>query len=109
MNSKTIDLDRLLDDFDNDKEVINELINDLLDNLDNHIKIIENGIQKNNSTEICKEAHKIKGGASNISALGIADAALKIEQAAKNSNLEECKNKINELKREIKNLKDVKI
>lgn len=81
-----------IDDFINDvtenKDLAFSLINDFLDIVKKQLKTIRKNIELQNSSNVHREAHSIKGGALNIMADGLVQASKDLEMLAKNGNLE---------------------
>ena len=106
MSGIPIDLKTVLDEFDNDKVFLHELLNDLVVQVKDQIKTIRDGIQSKSCEKVWREAHTIKGGASNVTANMIADIALQIERAGKNGDLLLCNDLLCQLEIEVKNLEE---
>ena len=106
MSEMPIDLDKALDEFDNDKDFLLELANDLVTLVKDQIITIRREIQNNACEKIWREAHTIKGGALNIRANIIAGIALKIEQAGKSGDLSQCNDLLDELEMAVKSLEE---
>ena len=83
-----IDYNTALDEFDNDKEFLDEVIYEFLKTVGNQIKQIEIAINAEDYGIIQKEAHSIKGGASNLMTDNLSKSAheLEIIGKAKDSN-----------------------
>lgn len=106
MGNVPIDLENALDEFDNDKDLILELVTALVAQAKDQIKIIREGIQNKSVDIVQREAHGIRGGASNIRANVIAGIAFKIEQAGKTGDLSKCNDLLTQLENEVKNLEE---
>ena len=106
MGDAPIDLENALDEFDNNRDLILELVTDLITQAKDQINIIREGIQNKSCDIVWREAHTIKGGASNIRANVIADIAFKIEQAGKAGDLSKCNDLLTQLENEVKNLEE---
>lgn len=106
MNETPIDLDTVLDEFDNDKDFLLELANDLLTLVKEQIITIRKEIQNKACEKVRREAHTIKGGALNIRANIIAGIAYEIEKAGKSGNLSQCNDLLDQLEMAVKNLEE---
>jgi len=89
-NNELININKLLNEFNNNKNFIYELIDDLIVNGKEQIKIIEKAINENNYETIWREAHKIKGCAANLTAKELSNTAFSLEQSGKNSDINQC-------------------
>jgi signal transduction histidine kinase/DNA-binding LacI/PurR family transcriptional regulator/CheY-like chemotaxis protein/HPt (histidine-containing phosphotransfer) domain-containing protein len=78
-----IDINKMLDELDQDKDLLKELIETFIDSFDVYIAYIQEGILTLDDKHIAQSAHTLKGAALNMSANLIAEAALTIEEAAK--------------------------
>jgi HPt (histidine-containing phosphotransfer) domain-containing protein len=79
---KPIDLDRALNEFMGEKEVLNGILNEFTEKVRSQIKVIQRAIPGLDFKEIAKEAHSIKGGAANLTANRVAGIASALEKAA---------------------------
>lgn len=83
-----INFERATQEFDGDKEFLMEVLDGFLKNVTARIGIIRNAISAGNAEVVRKEAHSIKGGASNLTANAVSKIALKLERIGKSGNLE---------------------
>ncbi len=93
------DLDELKEFLGDDKELINELISTFKESLNENIEKIENAIIKKDFNEIYFSAHAIKGAAFNIKLNRIGEIAMKLENFAKNKDLENIRLYFSKLKK----------
>jgi len=105
----SIQLDIALEEFDNDKDFLNEVFSEFIETVDNQIIKIENSIKNNDFISIKKEAHSIKGGAANLTAKKLSSIAKELEEAGKICNLEQAIEQTNLLKDEFKFLKNIEL
>ena len=74
--------------------------------VENRIKILKQAVLEKDA-EICrKEAHKIRGGAVNLTATPLAEAAKQMEKLAANLNFDELTENILNFENEFKRLKE---
>ena len=79
---------------------------EFLSDLDKQILVIRQAFSAGDAEFIRKEAHTIKGGAANIFATGLSDAAEKIENSTQSGNFADTASAIEELVRQKKLLYD---
>lgn len=96
-----LDLTRALSEFGNDREFFNELVSEFLTRVTEQLNIIKVALGENNGESVRKEAHAIKGGAANLTASGLADAASELE---KSGSIEESRKILVSLEKEFYDL-----
>ena len=74
-----INFEKALDEFMGKEVVLRQVIEDFLTNVRTQIKIIRQAISDGDTDAIRREAHSIKGGAANLTANLLAEAALDLE------------------------------
>ncbi|MDD5456887.1 MAG: response regulator [Candidatus Margulisbacteria bacterium] len=84
----TLDYEKALSEFDNDKEFLIDLIKNFIEITYQQADKIKVGLDTNNYQLIKENAHSIKGGAANLCATNLSKAAANLEQMAKNSKIE---------------------
>jgi len=65
---KTLNLDYLNEQFDNDEECISEILDIFVESADDTISLIKEAIETENDQELTAYAHKLKGAAGTIGA-----------------------------------------
>ena len=98
-NNNIINLNELLNNLDNDKELLQEIMEGYLEETNNYIQEIETAINAGNYEEIKINAHSIKGSSLNISANQFAEVAKEIEFAGKEKKYRSCEIRISKTKR----------
>ncbi len=83
-----MDMDRALNEFDNDKDFLAEVFTEFFDSVTAQVDLLEKAIQGDDATAVKKEAHSIKGGAANLTAFELSDIALELENLGKTDRLE---------------------
>ena len=87
MNEDVVDLNEVLERVQGDKELLAELFDIFLEDCPTRITAIKEAIQAKDVTKLKDAAHSLKGASGNISAKRLHQLFLKMEQAAKNSDL----------------------
>lgn len=80
-----IDFQKALRDFEDDSELLLSLTEEFALTLKKQLDIIANALQKNDLKRIEMEAHSIRGGAANIHAYRLAEAARELEKSCRTS------------------------
>ena len=101
-----IDLDRALNEFMGEKEVLYGLLKEFTEKVRSQIKAIQRAIPSLDFKEIAKEAHSIKGGAANLTANMVAGIASALEKAAGLQQVELAENLANELEEKLQQLEN---
>jgi CheY-like chemotaxis protein len=78
-----IDYSGFLEDFEHNRDLANQIIRDFIATMELNLDLLNTAIGKNHLEIIQRQAHTIKGGAINITANDMAEAAYSIEKAAK--------------------------
>jgi len=78
-----LDMNRLLLEFDNDRELVKSLLQEFLLNIREKLPVIEQAVQQQDVVLLHREAHAIKGTAMNLFADGLAKVSFSIEKQAK--------------------------
>jgi len=103
---RPIDLDRALNEFMGEKEVLYGLLKEFTEKVRSQIKAIQRAIPSQDFKEIAKEAHSIKGGAANLTANMVAGIASALEKAAGLQRAELAENLANELEEKLEQLEN---
>ena len=82
ISQQPIDLNRALDEFMGEKEVLFSVLNEFVEKVRFQIEAIQSAFLSLDFKEIAREAHSIKGGAANLTANKIAGIASALEKAA---------------------------
>ena len=77
--------EKILEEFDNDREFLSEIITGFLANVKRQLIVIQEGIEAADADKVKREAHAIKGGAANLMAVELSQAAARIEIMAKDN------------------------
>lgn len=99
-NDPPMDFDKAVNEFDGDREGVLEITRGFLLNVSAQVRIIREAIGKGNGDAVRKEAHSIRGGASNLYAGRMAELARELENLGKwgglNPQAEEVLNRLEE-------------
>lgn len=82
ISQQPIDLNRALEEFMGEKEVLFSVLNEFVEKVRFQIEAIQSAFLSLDFKEIAREAHSIKGGAANLTANKIAGVASALEKAA---------------------------
>ncbi|MCP3941552.1 MAG: response regulator [Desulfobacteraceae bacterium] len=85
-----IDLSTAIEEFDNDREFLREVLENFLEIAENQIPVIAKAIEENHFQVVQKQAHSIKGGAGNLAAMPLSNAAATLEMLGKSEDSEQC-------------------
>lgn len=81
MDIEIIDIDYLHEQFNGDKEILNQFLNICIQELPERIAQLKQAIAENDSTSIKINAHTIKGISLNMGATALRQAAIDLENA----------------------------
>lgn len=82
-----IDYERALEEFENDKEFLKEVLEGFLENVVVQIESIRKAIIDGNAEVVRRESHSIKGGAANLTADQLSGIAFELENIGKSGNI----------------------
>ncbi len=82
-----MDMDKAVKEFDNDEEFLNNVIADFIGEVEKQIDLIETAAADKDFETIEGQSHAIKGGAANLTAMELSTAALHLEIAGKNQDM----------------------
>jgi PAS domain S-box-containing protein len=95
-----LNLNRALDEFDGDKGLLMKLINGFIDIVRGQINIIRKAISDGDMDVVRSEAHSIKGGAANLTAMDLSQLALGLEKIAKTGTKDDSLDVLSRLEQE---------
>lgn len=95
-----------LEEFDGDRELLDRLLDRFMENLEKQIPSLFDSLDKGDAKTLLFEAHRIKGGAGNLTAFHLAAAAAKLEAAAEKNDLKNAGRFLVDLKNEFEKLKE---
>jgi HPt (histidine-containing phosphotransfer) domain-containing protein len=94
-----------LEQCENDPELLRELLTILKQSCSNDIRLMRQGIDSDNPSQVRCAAHSIKGAAASLGVTALRDIALCIELDAQNGTMSIAKGKISQLSGMIEELK----
>jgi CheY-like chemotaxis protein len=100
-----VDIKSALNRMGGDKELLSEIFREFLDYLPTQTDKLREAVKKGDSSMLEREAHSLKGAASNLSVKGITDLALKLELLGRANHISDAVEIIDKLKEEYENLK----
>ena len=83
-----IDIGTALDEFGGDKEFLMEVMDEFIQTIEEQMPQIRQAVSNKDSDTLKQEAHAIKGGAANLIANALANAAKELEDMGKSENFE---------------------
>jgi PAS domain S-box-containing protein len=88
-----------------DLQLANDIIKSFLEDMPGQIQALKNYVERQQTEQICSQAHKIKGAAGNISAPALQCIALSLEKAAKAGDFSRLKDFLPQLETGFEELK----
>ena len=82
-----MDFVRAVEEFEGDEECLKEILIGFMGNVRDQIGIMHKAVTEGDAETLWKEAHSIKGGAANLTAFDLAEAALALESVGKSGNV----------------------
>jgi HPt (histidine-containing phosphotransfer) domain-containing protein len=99
-SSKPINLERAIDEFGGDKELLAEVISGFTAKVIEQIGTIREALSRGDAETVRNEAHSIKGGAANLTASNLAKSAFDLESKGKSRELDGAGELLDNLERE---------
>jgi two-component system, sensor histidine kinase and response regulator len=96
-NTARFDLTRALERVENDRELLQEMIDLFIADYPQHVEEIREGIAAGDTARIKFAAHTLKGSVGNFAAQAAFDAALRLEKLAGAGNFDEMNEAFREL------------
>ena len=100
-----LDFEEAVREFGGNRELFNTVIGKFLDKAESQIQLLKEALEKQDSETLRKEAHKIRGGAGNLTAMQLAMAAERLEKLAQSGKLDEAAEQLVQLEKEFDRLK----
>ena len=95
-----LNINRALDEFDGDKGLLMKLINGFIDIVRGQINIIRKAISDGDMEVVRSQAHSIKGGAANLTAIDLSKIALDLEEITKTGPIDDSMDMLSRLEQE---------
>jgi len=100
-----LDFEEAVAEFGGNRELVNTVIGKFLGKANTQIQLLKEALEKQDTETLRKEAHKIRGGAGNLTAMQLAMAAERLEKLAQSGKLDEAAEQLTELEKEFNRLK----
>ncbi len=100
-----LDFEEAVREFGGNRELFNTVIGKFLDKAESQIQLLKEALEKQDSETLRKEAHKIRGGAGNLTAMQLAMAAERLEKLAQSGKLDEAAEQLAQLEKEFDRLR----
>ncbi len=100
-NNRVFDKDEILKKFDGDKEFLAELVVVFINDIPEQLSGIKEAVNNQNSKELVKTAHKLKGSVANFEENAAFEAALKLEMMGRENRLDGVKDAYDILVKEV--------
>jgi CheY-like chemotaxis protein len=101
-----IDLKRAATEFGGDRELMMTVLTSFLETADEQIQPMQRAAGLGDAEILRTEAHRIKGGAANLTAMALSQAAAEVEVSAKQGDLDQAGRALETLVQEFQTLKD---
>ncbi len=101
-----MDLNRAVKEFEGDREFLLEVLAEFLQNVSTQIETIRQALPEGELEVVRQEAHSIKGGAANLTALDLSGVAFELEKAGESGDSESGVEIFEMLKKEFDTLKE---
>ena len=101
-NNKPVNLDRILEVIDGDRDLLKQLVEIFLNDTDEHSALLGQAVDAADADTIMKEAHRIKGGSGQIGAEQLQSIAARIENMGRENQLQGIAEAFAELENEYK-------
>ena len=104
-STRPMNYHRALEEFEDDVEFLKEILEGFVANVNGQIDILEVALAEKDGERIRKEAHAIKGGAANLTALELSAVAAELESLGRENRFDEVVGTFQRLKRAFADLK----
>ncbi|MBW2092372.1 MAG: Hpt domain-containing protein [Deltaproteobacteria bacterium] len=95
-----------VEEFEGDEEFVFEMVDGFLTEVKAQIKSMRQAIIDGDADVVWREAHSIKGGAANLTAIVLSETAFRLERIGKSGNLEGSVEVLQKLEEEVLRLKE---
>jgi HPt (histidine-containing phosphotransfer) domain-containing protein len=99
-----MDFERALNEFEGDEALLMEVLKGFMENVRGQIGVIQQALMSQDADRVRREAHSIKGGASNLRANELSRIAFELENIGKSGKLERGITALNRLEKELDSL-----
>jgi PAS domain S-box-containing protein len=102
---KPIDIEKAIEEFEGDKQLLSEVIEDFIKRVGVQMGIIRGALSCGDAETVRNQAHSIKGGAANITAKALSRIAFALEDKGKSKELKDAGDIADALEMELEALK----
>ncbi|MCJ7686917.1 MAG: ATP-binding protein, partial [Desulfobacteraceae bacterium] len=99
-----MDFEKALNEFEGDEALLMEILKGFMKNVRGQIGVIQQALMSQDADQVRREAHSIKGGASNLRADELSRFAFELENIGKSGKLERGIEALKRLEKELDNL-----
>ncbi len=82
-----LDFERAVAEFDHDQAFLTDVLAGFIDNVRRQITIMQKALIDGDAARLAAESHAIKGGAANLTAMALAEAAFTLETIGQSGDL----------------------
>jgi len=100
-----LDFEEAVREFGGDRELVVTVIGTFLDKAAAQVQVLNDALDQQDRETLRQEAHKIRGGAANLTAMALAQTAENLENIAQSGTLTEAAEQVVQLKQEFDRLK----
>ncbi|MCP3873963.1 MAG: response regulator [Desulfobacteraceae bacterium] len=104
--AEPMNYDKALEEFMGKQDLLTKVLNTFLKNARDQIKILRQAIIDKDFEVIKSQAHTIKGGAANLTAIKLSEIAFEIEKMGTSKELKDADNLMNKFEKEFSRLED---
>ena len=101
-----MDWARAVREFTGHETVVDGLVGTFLETVRRQLGTMGAALDEGRLEELCREAHSIRGGAGNLVAEPLAEAAARVEDAARATETERCRDALKAMSRELSALEE---
>ncbi|MBW2108266.1 MAG: response regulator [Deltaproteobacteria bacterium] len=97
----------LVERLGGDEALVDEVVGIFLNDVPGQMQALKDALGQNDAEAVCQKAHRIKGASANIGAEMVRTAALEVEKAGRNGDLDGTPDLLKKLEAEIQRLQNV--
>ena len=100
-----LDLEEAVREFGGNRELVGTVVGKFLDQAESQVQVLNDALDRQDRETLRQEGHKIRGGAANLTAMPLAEAAESLERIALSGSFAEVSEQVARLKEEFDRLK----
>ena len=101
-----LNYEKALDEFANDKKFFMEVVNEFIYNVETQLPKIKKAVEEQDFLTLKNQAHSIKGGAANLTAMNLSKIAAALERSGKSADISRSSILLKELEKQFTLLKN---